>query len=96
MIRSFWTDEANLVPIQRVVKRYDLRFHNNPAGWLGQGRVLVEIESNGVEPWLVRIAHDEIDAIRLPAVQLPPSSWWDRIIRWIRSPHGVDVDTKPC
>lgn len=89
MIRSFWTDEAHLVPIQQVVKRYDLRFHNNPARWLGQGRVLVEIESNGVDPGLVRAAHDEIDMIRLPEPQPRAPSWWDRIIGLIRSPQRL-------
>lgn len=80
MIRSFWADEHLLPQIQRVVKRYDLRFHNNPAAFRGLGRALVEISSNGVDPRLVREAHDEIDRIRLPQPVAQPLGWWRGMI----------------
>ena len=34
VILSFWARKEQLVPIQQVVKRYDLRFHNNPASFI--------------------------------------------------------------
>jgi hypothetical protein len=49
---SVWAREEHQVPIQRVVKRYDLRFGNNPAAFIANGcnGALVEITYEGTDP----------------------------------------------
>lgn len=61
---SFWINEHRLVGVQQLVKRYDMRFRNNPAAFLGQGMIHVVVEHNGdrVAEWRGFIA--ELDVLR--------------------------------
>lgn len=74
----FTVDDRLLPAIQVVVKRYDLRFRNNPAAFVGTGSVHVEINDNdqGVDAW--RAAMQEIDAIRYPPVVTTTRRGWFR------------------
>ena len=75
----FTVDDRLLPAIQAVVKRYDLRFRNNPAAFVGTGSAYVEINANdqGVEAW--RAAMQEIDAIRCPPVATARRGWFQRL-----------------
>jgi hypothetical protein len=77
---GFTVDEKHLPAIQVVVKRYDLRFRNNPAAFVGMGSAHVEINDNdqGVEAWHAAMA--EIDAIRCPPAATARRNWFQRLL----------------
>lgn len=81
---SFWAREEHLVPIQQVVKRYDLRFGNNPAAYISSGcdGAFVEITFEGTDNERWNAALREIDTIRWPPVPEQPVGWFRRM--WMR------------
>lgn len=81
MIFSFWVLPERLPQIQAVVKKYDLRFNNNPAAFIALGgSAYVEISyESPLNNDVIKSSMAEIDAIRNPPQPPKPKTVWQKI-----------------
>ena len=83
----FWISGTLLVEVQDLVKRHNMRFRNNPAAFLEQSTIPVEVEYDGNDAEVWQGFRTELELLRMrcypvdPPEQVREPSWLELILQ---------------